>query len=209
MRLYNPREKTIEVCEKTFRFKNIPVEELQNKSKDVEEILNELAQKTEEPEKLADEIRGETLEVEELLTQRERLLKLYDNTLSIENLPLSEVKEAKELLNEANELKKKADKQIKKIEKKQEEFKNMNEGLAEYFEAMEQKLNTEYCKICCEILEGFTEEDYKKRSSNDELILKNIIEFKDKIMTNTPENKLQQRVRELVESKYDNKSFQS
>jgi hypothetical protein len=209
MRLYNPREKTIEISEKTFRFKNIPVEELQEKSKDLEGLLEELAEKTEAPEKLADEIRGETLEIEEMLTQRERLLTQYDNLMRIDNLPLDEIKEARKLLEESDKLKKQSDKKIKQVEKKQEEFKVMNEELSGYFEGMEQKLNGEYCKICCEILEGFTEEDYKKRSSNDELILKNIIEFKDKIMTNTPENKLQQRVRELVEAKYDNKSFQA
>lgn len=206
--MVNFREKTIPLCGKNLKIKDCRLSDLEEASKPIEEIMQELEDKKKEVEEIAENIKEELLEVEDLLNQKIDMQNLARKILAKPELKDDEILKVEKLQENAAKLKKQADKIKKQLKPLEEEFNTKLKELKDYTKETEPRLKYEQGKMCELLLEGITADEFvKEERVHDVTVAENISIFVEMHMANVSQDKINAKLREIVENKYDNSSF--
>lgn len=188
-------KKAIEFCGKERHFKRCPNKTLKGVLKGVEGIQKDM-------ETSLDGVRKDVEKVEEL--RKEATLLFNDIEISRDGDRL--IKDEKELEKRVLQREKdneKALKLIKQAEKIEAKIEKKSDEIDAKIKEIDGKLITEYGKVCEQLLEPFTAEEFEEEhDSVDMVIAKNLPMFYDLYMTNVADNKIENKLKQLIEAEH-------
>lgn len=188
-------KKAIEFCGKERHFKRCPNKKLKTVLKGVEGIQKDM-------ETSLDGVKKDVEKVEEL--RKEATLLFNDIEISREGDRL--IKDEKELEKRVLQREKdneKALKLIKQAEKIEAKIEKKSDEIDAKIKEIDGKLITEYGKVCEQLLEPFTAEEFEEEhDSVDMVIAKNLPMFYDLYMTNVADNKIENKLKQLIEAEH-------
>lgn len=188
-------KKTIEFCGEPRHFKRCPNKTLKKVMKGVEGIQKDLETDLEGVKKDVDK-------VEEL--RKEATLLFNDIEISREgDILIKDEKEMEKRVLQREKDNKKALKLIKQAEKIEEELEKKSEEIDAKIEETDVRLIAEYGKVCEQLLEPFKAEEFEENyDSIDMTIAKNLPMFYDLYMGNISENKIDNKLKQLIEAEH-------
>ncbi|KAF5031061.1 hypothetical protein DSECCO2_631650 [anaerobic digester metagenome] len=192
-------KKTIEFCDKPRHFKRCPNKQLKEAMKGVEGIQKDM-------ENSLDGVKKDVDKVEEL--RKEATLLFNDIETSKDNDRL--IKDEKELekrVLQREKDNKKALKLIKQAEKIEADLEKKTDKINAKVKEIDGKLITEYGKVCEQLLEPFAPGEFEENyDSIDMTIAKNLPMFYDLYMGNISENKIDNKLKQLIEAEHSEAS---
>lgn len=171
----------IEFCGEKKRFKRCPNRVLRDSNKPVEALQKEYQDK-----------RNELLKrVTTAQEKRQEAVQLYG--LSYKD----------DTILEKNQ--KKADKLVKEAKKIEAEVEEWSEELEKELTSFDERMAEAYDKVCVTLLEPMEPGEFIENYDNIDLIIaKNLGLFYDLYMSNTPQAKIDLRLRQLIDAEHDN-----